>query len=194
MLFECSLEATKGDSPNWQKAEALFRLAKNTDALRLNIINLVEGEQSGEEVTNSPRFEVLKDSPSPTDFQKKLTPISKNIRKKKDDYPKYSFRGDLLVKTGLGRDRRSEYEHAVPQNIFDQIIKRLTELSKTKKNFTADDVQNVLDCPSYQTYIVLSFLKNRGLLVIPRRGSYGFKGAKTFTEDIAMSVNELKSI
>src|ERR1043165_8200620 len=117
-LFECSLEAAKGNETDWQKAEALFKLAKNTDALRLSMSNFVVKEQSNSEITDQSFFEGGKESPIQSEGSLiAVTPAPKTARKKKGDYPKYSVRGDLLIKIGLSLDRKSEYEHVVPQKV-----------------------------------------------------------------------------
>lgn len=193
-LFECALELTKEDRADWQKAEDIFKLAKNTDALRLSFISLMEGDKPELEGRNTQLLSVVATARPLRRGAKTLdTSASKPGKKKKNEYPKYSVRRDLLIKTGLSRDRRTEYEHVVPHKEFERIIERLAEFSKSKRHFTAEDIQNTLDCPNYQTYIVLALMKSKGLLIIPRRGQYGFKGAKTFASDAATIWTELKS-
>lgn len=115
---------------------------------------------------------------------------SKAARKSRKAYPKYSLRSGVLIKTGLSRDRRTEYEHAVPKNEFDGIIARLEELS-SRKTFAVEDVLKTAKCPSYQVYLVIAFLKERGLLVAPRRGLYAFRRPKEFIADTRVNWDSL---
>ena len=89
------------------------------------------------------------------------------------------MQSNALIKTGLSRDRRTEYEHAVPKAEFDAIIARLGELAG-RRHFGADDVIEKVPGPSYQVYIVLSLLKERGVLTVPRRGMYACARPKSF--------------
>ncbi len=61
-------------------------------------------------------------------------------------------------------------------------MQRLGELAG-RKRFSADDVIDKVPCPSYQTYIVISLLKDRGLLAVPRRGMYSFTRSKNFLSE-----------
>ncbi len=77
-----------------------------------------------------------------------------------------------MIKTGLGRDEKTEYEHIVPRSEFEKVIAKVAELASSRKEFTAEVVQEDLDCPMYQTYMVLALLRQMNLLEMPRRGSY----------------------
>lgn len=194
LLFGCSHELAKAGGANWQKAEALFNLAKGADALRENLAGLIGAEQkAGQEAKILPRDTGAVPGPRSEGSNPGAAQATKSARKKKTDYPKYSVRGDLLVKTGLNRDARGEYEHIVPKKEFDAIVAILTEFTTSKKQFAVEDVQARLDCPSYQTYTVLALLKGRGLLVVARRGLYNFKGAKSFPAESANLWDELRS-
>jgi len=164
----------------WGKAESLLGLAKNADALRESISAI-----SGTSVDNG-KLISLNLVPS-------QSPPNSRPRKNKDDFPKYAVRGDSLIKTGLGRDRRTEYEHIVSQSDFNKILQRLASLVGVKTRFTAEIIQDGLDCPIYQTYIVLAVLRERGFIVSERRGQYAFKSAKTFISDVSVLWNELST-
>jgi hypothetical protein len=109
---------------------------------------------------------------------------AKPVKKRKEDYPKFSIRSDALIKTGLGRDKRTEYEQIVPKSEYEKIITRLSSMTSSHKEFTAEDVQEGLEAPMYQTYTVLALLRQIGLLDLPRRGLYSFHSPKTFPTDV----------
>jgi hypothetical protein len=181
VLLEAARDAGMTGGEMWRQAESLLGLAKNADVLRQSIGAI---------------------SVAPADNQKVVplqatatTPViaTNRVHKNKVDYPKYSVRGDDLVKIGLGRDRRTEYEHFVPKTEFDKILQRIAGHAGVKKCFRAEYVQQGLDCPSYQTYIILGLLRDRGHILSERRGEYSFKSAKTFASDASGLWNELSA-
>ncbi len=158
-LFECSRESIKGEDNEWHKAEALFSLAKSVDGLRRQTLTLMNG-------TPQSQVEVR------TISQPRVKVSATAGKKNKEDYPHYKVRGRSLIKTGLGRDEKTEYEHIVPRSEFEKVIAKVAELASSRKEFTAEVVQEDLDCPMYQTYMVLALLRQMNLLEMPRRGSY----------------------
>ena len=158
-LFECSRESVKGDENEWHKAEALFSLAKSIDGMRRQTLSLMNGVSIGESSTK-------------VVLPPRGRPVAKRGKKSKEDYPHYKVRGRSLIKTGLGRDERTEYEHILPRSDFEKIIAKIGTFASSKKEFTAEAVQENLDCPMYQTYLVLSLLRQMNLLETPRRGTY----------------------
>lgn len=174
-LFECSHKHVTLDEDEWHVAESLFRLAKSADMLRRQVISILNG--------TPPSTAMMDTSTSEKSFVQKEKPAThKPSKKRKEDYPKYLVRNESLVKIGLGRDRRTEYEQVVPKSEFDKILDRLNALIDTEE-FTAEDVQQELECPMYQTYIVLALLREMELLELPRRGVYSFPSAETFTSN-----------
>ena len=192
LLFSCSHELARTGGANWDRAEALFRLAKGADLLRDSVVSLLSNEdapQRERQVLSSNGRATAKTSAR----SKRPIETREPVRKKKDEYPKYSVRGDLLAKTGLSRDALNEYEHFVPKREFDAIASILAELSTSKKHFAVEEVQARLDCPSYQIYTVLSLLKARKILLVPRRGLYSLRSSKTFLAEAANLWEALRS-
>ncbi len=184
-LFECSHQHVALDeNSEWHTAESLFRLAKSADILRRQVISILNGtpplSMATDTFTSEKRL---------TSNEKKTT--HKSSKKRKEDYPKYLVRNDSLMKIGLGRDRRTEYEQVVPKSEFDKIIARLNAITDNSE-FTAEDVQQELECPMYQTYIVLALLRQMELIELPRRGVYRFRSADTFTANAHSIWNQLQ--
>lgn len=169
-LFETSRESVKGDDPDWSKAEALFSLAKSVDSLRQRTVTL----RNGAPQPNAP----LQSVPVP-----RVAKSLKFERKNKQDYPRYEVRGRSLIKTGLSRDEKAEYEHVMPRAEFEKVFARIATLASSRKEFTADDVQEGLTCPAYQMYMVLALLREMRLLDTPRRGSYQVHANSNFPTD-----------
>jgi hypothetical protein len=172
-LLTASNEFAKSEKPNWAQAERLFAASKTLDAVCRNVLTPVSGHESEhmsvpEADANGAGAAHLADRSS--------------RKKSKKDYPKYAVRSDALIKIGLSRNRRTEYEHTVPRAEFNAVIQRLGELSG-RKHFSADDVIDQVSSPSYQVYIVISVLKDRGLLVVARRGMYAFTRPKNFLNE-----------
>src|SRR5260370_26638133 len=165
-LFECSRESVKGEDNEWPKAEELFGLAKSVDSLRRQTLSLMNGAP----VSEAMPLNKLEETHAATPPKGRVS--AKAGKKNKEDYPHYKVRGRSLIKTGLGRDEKTEYEHIVPRSEFEKIIARVATLASSRKEFTAEALQDDLDCPMYQTYLVLALLRQMNLLEMPRRGSY----------------------
>jgi len=176
-LLEAAQECARSDQPDWDRAEHFFSGSKRVDALCRSILSSPSTEHPNGEV------------PTPADVADAIqTHVQRSStgRKSRKDYPKWSVRGDVLSKVGLSRDRKTEYEHLVPRKEFDAIMTQLVA-NAGRRHFTAEEVIEQVSAPSYQVYIVLSLLKEHGVLAVPRRGMYAFSRAKNF-------VNEVESI
>jgi hypothetical protein len=182
LLLGLSHRYAKSDEREWDKAEHLFALSRKVDQL----LREMRYELAVTNGTLSKKASNSDQGDGATESRER----SKVARKSRRAYPKYSLRSGVLIKTGLSRDRRTEYEHAVPKSEFDRIIARLEELS-SRKTFVVEDVLKTAKCPSYQVYLVIAFLKERGLLVTPRRGLYAFRRPKEFKADTRVNWDSL---
>jgi hypothetical protein len=182
-LLAASHELAKSENRDWGQAERLFAASKKVDELCRSILTAASDDTTKHIVS---RVNV-------NGAAAVHSADRKSQKKSKKDYPKYALRSDALIKIGLSRDRRTEYEHAVPRDEFDAVIKRLGELAG-RKRFSADDVLDKVPCPSYQAYIVISLLKDHGLLAVPRRGVYAFSHPKNFSSEAAAIWDSLEDI
>src|SRR3989337_1589160 len=180
-LLECSRECLRADDAiDRQLADKFFTLAKDSDLLRRETILLKRQQGERESIKE---LHLLPDEGSPTTVQAlRMTDAGavRGRRKRQEGYPKYGLRGEFFVKTGLGRDRKTEYEHVVPKEQFERIIIRLAEMKTNRRQFTTENVQESLNCPIYQTYVVLSLMRHLGLLVAKRKGTYSFSDRQNF--------------
>jgi hypothetical protein len=182
-LLAASQEFAKSQNHDWDRAERLFTASKKVDELCRSVLVPstdyaidqvpVSREPDGDGTVNQA------DRPS--------------RKKSKKDYPQYTVRSGALIKVGLSRNRRDVYEHMVPRAEFDAVIQRLGELAG-RKHFSADEVVNKVPCPSYQAYIVISLLKENGMLAVPRRGMYAFPRPKTFLNEAGAIWSSLEKI
>jgi hypothetical protein len=179
LLFSCSQELARSGGANWERAEALFQLAKNADQLQRSVISVLSREQAPVTVSLPPAAE-----------KPKAAGAGKQSRK--PNYPKYRVRGNLLFKTGLSRDARREYEHVLPKQDFDSFISFLAQLSAERTDFGVEALRSKLSCPAYQIYTVLSLLKSRGILQVPKRGLYSFRTPGAFPAEAANLWEELQ--
>lgn len=111
---------------------------------------------------------------------------------KKKGYPKFEFRDGSLYKLGWSRKKNDEYVHRVP-------VAAVKIVSDALQGFTgtADPVssEQILESdpvkgniPSYQVYIVLAFLKDKGL--IKAVGRDGFQLPLEITSQVDEIVRE----
>jgi hypothetical protein len=170
-FFEVGREAVEsGGESGWRIAKELLALAETVDSVRARVASLVEtgGAKHEEMVSEQGEAAVTTHASS---------------RKRKSDYPKFLVREDTLVKVGLGRDRRTEYEHTVSKAEFDSTVSGIAELLVAHRSFSADALQNKLTCPAYRTYIVLALLRKVGVLDSRQRGKYTARNATSFGSD-----------
>jgi hypothetical protein len=177
-LLAASQKLAKSESHDWTRAERLFTASKEVDELCRTVLtpaigahNILRIDENGGPVS--------------------APPDRASRSRSKKDYPKYAVRSGALTKVGLTRDRRTEYEHTVPQAAFDAVTQRLAKLAG-RKHFNADDIINKVPCPSYQAYIVISLFRERGLLAVPRRGMYAFRRSKNFLDEARAVWNSLE--
>src|SRR5437870_11507058 len=95
-LLVLSHACAKDGGENWDKAERMFSLSKKVDQLRRELLT---------DVSNATAF-ARAESSQPRETASVESGTQR--RKSKKDYPKYTVRSDVLIKTGLSRDRRTE--------------------------------------------------------------------------------------
>jgi hypothetical protein len=118
--------------------------------------------------------------------------------KNHEDFPKFWVRGNALVKQGLQRNKQDVYEHTVPKEKFDEIVRHLQTMAsyrenKRQKEFKTDEVQEGVNCPPYMTYVVISLLHRQGLLDKARKGAYLFAAPESFFSDVDRLWRELQT-
>jgi hypothetical protein len=153
---------------DWQTAEVLFRLARSTDAILMDIKTLLDGLPPEE----------------PTD-------LSADAELRQPDghgeaergYPRYRVEGDHLTKTGLSTGKSKTYEHSVPRGQFDAILRGIESVAAFRRQVRTADVQDKVSCPAYQVYTVISFLRDRGLLAQVHKGVYRVGSLPTLIAD-----------
>jgi hypothetical protein len=88
-------------------------------------------------------------------------------------YPRYFQRNGQLVRQALRRDRKSTYEHSVPEGDYLRVVAIMDKLSEHKATFTsADLLAGRENTPSYQVYLTLAYLVEKGILQLKSRGTY----------------------
>jgi hypothetical protein len=185
-ILDASRECFRNDTgQEWREAELLFNFAKSVDALRQEADALSKGASRASTATPPPQLGGSRH------IGGKEAEGQRQPKKRKEDYPRYMIRSGCLVKVGLSRDKRTEYEHEVPKSEFDKVVARLSALAAPNKEITVEQVQADLDCPSYQTYIVVAVLLQMGVLNSPWRGTYKFAAADKFAADAAAVWNRL---
>lgn len=168
-------------------AAGTIKLREDIEALRRSDLN--ESERAVPEVSETSylprRIGTMQPDGKETDVSA-VRETSHLPRRKREGYPKFSIRGDTLVKAGLKRDGHNVYEHAVPRGEFAQILDRLAEMTgryQDEEVFGIDEIQKGLDCPVYMTYATASLLLAEGLLRKVRKGAYLFASPAHFAQD-----------
>lgn len=97
---------------------------------------------------------------------------------KKGEYPRFKVEGGSLYKIGWSKKKANQYIHRVPLSKVKQIGQALNTLAGGSDPVSAEQILE-LEClneagspPSYQIYIVLAFLKDRGVINSVGREGY----------------------
>jgi len=97
---------------------------------------------------------------------------------KPQGYPRYEIQNNTLVRTGWSKKEQDDYTHIVPKEAFESIIMIMEDLAKgkvgpIKAEEIIDTINNTesFEIPSYQVYVVIGLLRQRGYIKkIGRKG------------------------
>jgi hypothetical protein len=175
------------DEGNWARAKVLMELAERADRLRNDVSGVSGGELLPEQRAD--------DEPTASDeIEESNHP---QITTTRAEYPKYRVSDNALIKQGLQRGGEKVYEHAVPKDRFEAIINHLADMADAVgraklRPFSIEKIQQGLTCPRYMTYVVVSFLLQRKLLIRARKGSYTFVAPNVFRSEAPKLWDDLK--
>ncbi len=110
---------------------------------------------------------------------------------KKGEYPRFNVADGSLFKVGWSKKKGDQYVHRVPISTVKNISGALEQLSAAQGPVSTEQIleskflKDAGNPPSYQVYVVLAFLKERGIIA-----STGREGFRLFS-NIASRTNEL---
>lgn len=101
----------------------------------------------------------------------------RNSSKRADHYPRFERDGDKLVKVGWSKKNEEAYEHRAPKDAIMRFREHLTEKFDAGAMFTMEELlpvptTNGGEVPSYQAYLALAWLRDRG--AIRKKGRDGY--------------------
>lgn len=111
-----------------------------------------------------------------------------NVASRRGEYPRFLRDSDRLVKVAWSKKERKPYEHRAPQAIIQTLIDAVRKRKGEGKLFEAVDVlplatANGEEYPSYQSYLVLGWLRHVGIVAKKGREGYILRpGAATPTK------------
>jgi hypothetical protein len=183
LLVESQRAGSDGD---WEHGRRLFELARGADELAKGVSQAAAGLVAADAADDDPSRSVTLPPPGAGG-----RPASA------EGYPKFTTNDEYLVKEGLQRGGDDIYQHAVPRARYEEILKAVEATANAatsrRRAFSIDQVQKRLSCPRYMTYVVVSMLLQRGLLVRARKGSYTFANPATFAADAANLWDQLRN-
>ncbi len=119
------------------------------------------------------------------------TPLSRAKGGRKSNYPKFEFRGGQLYRIGWSKKEKKEYSHKVSREVYDRVVKGMqsTATSGTSPLMIDALLEGMRKTTnegvsSYQVYVVVGFLKARG--IIQQEGRQGYR----FPEDLVSQASE----
>ena len=94
------------------------------------------------------------------------------------EYPRFERHGDRLIKLGWSKTDKSVYEHRAPLDVAQTVFSKLIPSTGKGGYLRMDKVLPIVmadktEIPSYQAYLVLAWLRDRG--AIQRQGNDGYK-------------------
>ena len=142
--------------------------------------------------------DISRDSNAGTKVTKAPSPVYMGTQRKKrkktpkkGEYPRFNVADGSLFKVGWSKKKGDQYVHRVPISTVKNISGALEQLSaaqgpvSTEKILESSFLKDAGNPPSYQVYVVLAFLKERG--IIASTGREGFR----LSSNIASRTNEL---
>ncbi len=95
-------------------------------------------------------------------------------------YPKYEVQNDTLIRTGWSKKEGAEYAHSIPKSAFNSTIEIMDNLARrTIGPIKAEEIIKTIDniesveVPSYQVYVVIGMLRQKGC--IKKLGRKGYE-------------------
>jgi hypothetical protein len=151
----------------------IARLAEAAEALRRTTTVLVGPEAM--------RFDAAAlgaavESASPALVPPTPTAVAEMVRRTTKEYPRFERQGNRLIKVGWSKKDRAEYEHRTEKDVASAVSVYLAEAPKDK-TFRMDDLLPIEiegnEVPLYQAYLVLAWLRDRGL--VAKQGKNGYQ-------------------
>ena len=126
----------------------------------------------------SPKQPEDREQRSRAKVQRRASGKTTTNRKTRGKYPKFQVLDGALVKVGWSKKEKAEYHQRIPEVTFDRVTSALGHLSELANgSHPSDEILATVEMggeavPSYQTYAVLRFLRDRGAIRMPSRGEY----------------------
>lgn len=120
-----------------------------------------------------------------------VAPKRKSARAKKDSgYPKFFRQGDQLIRVAWSNRERNEYQHKTGYSVVQAVVLAMARSGENGRVFSTEDCLPVQDAegggdvPSYQAYIVISLLKQAGLIEQHGRKGYSIPREAEFRDAV----------
>jgi hypothetical protein len=103
-----------------------------------------------------------------------------------------------LVKVGWSKKDRSEYEHRAPRIALGKIVDAIGKLATNRSPFSVEEILSLVnsssardEIPTYQTYLCIAWLRQRGLLEQHGRQGYSCGSPSSLKQVMDESWDEL---
>lgn len=103
----------------------------------------------------------------------------RSFSKPADHYPRFERDGDKLVKVGWSKKNEEAYEHRAPKEAILCFRQHLAKTVDAGATFTMEEIlpipsTNGGEIPSYQAYLTLAWLRDRGAVRKKGRDGYAY--------------------
>lgn len=146
---------------------AIAKLAEAAEALR-NTTKALEGAEPTRQTASATVDDPTISAPANISVE--------TVRRTTKEYPRFERQGDRLIKVGWSKKDRAEYEHRTDKDVASAVSLYLADVPKDRA-FRMDELLPIQidenEVPLYQAYLVLAWLRDRGL--IGKQGKDGYQ-------------------
>ncbi len=111
-------------------------------------------------------------------------------RHNQESYPRFYRQGDQLIRVAWSKREKKEYLHKAWYTTMKALVAAMSENGADGRVFSTGEILPVHDStdgskvPDYQAYVVISLLKQTGLIDLHGRQGYSIRRVAQFKEDV----------
>jgi hypothetical protein len=118
---------------------------------------------------------------------------------KRESYPRFFKKGNLLIKVGWSKREKAEYKHKAPRSVVDSVVEALRGVARGQGPITIPDLLPLKsssgeELPSYQVYLCLAWLRKLSLIDQHGREGYTVREPRTLAGDASLAWDALEKL
>jgi len=118
---------------------------------------------------------------------------------RREDYPRFFKKGNLLIKVGWSKREKAEYQHKAPRPVVETVVEALRSAARDQGPIAIPELLPLKspsgeEVPSYQVYLCLAWLRRLGLIDPHGREGYTIKEPGTLARDVSLAWDALERL